>query len=374
MPSLVAATIVFFTSAAVLVLEILAARLLAPYVGVTLETYTGIIGTVLAGIALGTWLGGRLADATDPRRLPGPLLIVGGFLALAVVPLVAFAASLRLRADPVGIVLFAAIGFFLPAAVLSAVSPTIVKLQLRDLRWTGSVVGRLSAIGTAGAIAGTFITGFVLVAAVPTRPLIVALGCALIIAGIAVALTTGREHRVVVPALGVVALVLGTGWAIASPQPCERESAYFCVRVESDPSRPTVRTLYLDTLRHATVDLEDPGYLGFTYTQQLADVIGAMAPAGESLTALHIGGGGFTMPRYLAATRPGSTNRVLELDPVVLQTAREELGLVTGPDLTVALGDARLGIESEPDDAYQLVIGDAFGGLAVPWHLTTTEM
>src|SRR5262245_21287588 len=72
MPSFAAAAIVFGTSAAVLVLEILAGRLLAPHVGVTLETYTGIIGTVLAGIALGTWLGGRLADATDPRRLPGP--------------------------------------------------------------------------------------------------------------------------------------------------------------------------------------------------------------------------------------------------------------------------------------------------------------
>ncbi len=79
--------LVFFTSAAVLVLEILAGRLLAPYVGVTLETYTAIIGTVLAGIAGGTWAGGWAADRVEPRSLLGPLLVGGGVLSLATVPL-----------------------------------------------------------------------------------------------------------------------------------------------------------------------------------------------------------------------------------------------------------------------------------------------
>ena len=76
-----------------LVLEILAVRLLAPYLGITLEVTTGVIGTVLAGIAVGTWLGGRLADRMDPRRLLGPILVLGGVLALAVIPLVALVAN-----------------------------------------------------------------------------------------------------------------------------------------------------------------------------------------------------------------------------------------------------------------------------------------
>jgi MFS family permease len=79
---------VFGASAAVLVLEILAVRLLAPYVGLTLETYTTVIGVVLAGIALGSWGGGRLADRTEPRTLLGPLLVAGGLLAAATVPIV----------------------------------------------------------------------------------------------------------------------------------------------------------------------------------------------------------------------------------------------------------------------------------------------
>lgn len=373
MPPLLAAAIVFGTSAGVLVLEIIAGRLLAPHVGVTLETYTGIIGTVLAGIALGTWLGGRAADRLDPRRLIGPLLITGGALALATIPLIELLAGLRLRADPLGIVVYAAVAVLPPAAVLSAVSPAVVKLQLRDLGETGTVVGRLSALGTAGAIVGTFTTGFVLIAAIPSRPIVIGLGILLIGAGLALALTVGRQRGLAMPALAVAALVSGTAWTLATPEPCERESAYFCVRVEVDPGVESGRTLYLDTLRHAYVDLDDPTWLEFSYTQTIGDVIDALAPEGEPIRALHVGGGGFTMPRYVAATRPGSFNRALELDPIVVSTAREELGLVTGRDLEVAVGDARLRIAEEPDGRYDLVVGDAFGGLAVPWHLATRE-
>jgi MFS family permease len=370
-----AGLVVLFTSAAVLVLEILAGRLLAPYLGVTLETWTGIIGTILAGIALGTWLGGRLADRVDPRRLLGPLLIVGGALTLAVVPMVGIAGGMRLRSDPVGIVTFAVLCCFLPAAVLSAVSPTVVKIQLRDLAQTGTVVGRLSAIGTAGAIAGTFLTGFVLVAAVPTRPVVIGLGIALVAAGVVLGGWLARSQRIQLAVLGLATLLLGAAWTVAVPQPCERESAYFCIRVdEGGADGSTVRTLRLDTLRHATVDLADPTWLGFAYTRAFGDVIDAMAAPGSPIDALHLGGGGFTMPRYIDATRPGSRSLVLELDPEVLATAREELGLVTDEDLKVRTGDARIGITGVATDGYDLVVGDAFGGLAVPWHLATREM
>ena len=71
-----------------LVIELLAIRLLAPYVGVTLDTYTAIIGTVLAGIAIGAWIGGVAADRVDPRRLIPPLLVLGGALAIATIPIV----------------------------------------------------------------------------------------------------------------------------------------------------------------------------------------------------------------------------------------------------------------------------------------------
>ena len=372
MPSLAAGALVFFVSATVLVLEILAGRLLAPYVGVTLETYTGIIGVVLAGISLGTWYGGRLADRMDPRRILGPTLVLGGALALCTIPIIRLVGGTNLGAGPVAIVTLALVGFFAPATVLSAVSPTVVKLQLGDLDQTGRVVGRLSALGTAGAILGTFVTGFLLVAALPTRPIVIAVGVVLIAVGLVCWFLLGRRRG---PSLLLPLVLAGVGGllTIVSVSVCEHESAYFCARVVPDPQRPSGRTLVLDTLRHSYVDLDDPTYLEFSYAKIMGDVIASIAPRGEPLDALHVGGGGFSLPRYIAATRPGSSSVVLELDPTLVQIARDELGLRTGPDLRVRVGDARLGLREQPDATYDLVIGDAFGGQAVPWHLATRE-
>ena len=102
-------------------------------------------------------------------------------------------------------------------------------------------------------------------------------------------------------------------------------------------------------------------------------IVDAFRPGRQPLAALHVGGGGFAFPEYLAAARPGSRSTVLELDPEVVEIAREELGLHTGPGLSVRTGDARMSILDEPSAAYDLVVGDAFASRAVPWHLTTRE-
>ena len=183
MPQFLARTLVFVTSAAVLILEILAGRVLAPYLGVSLEVFTGIIGVILAGISVGAWAGGRAADRGEPRRLIGPLLVAGGLTAMAaplIVDLVGPAASI----GPLSIVGLTLIGFFAPAAVLSAIPPIVVKIRLSSLQETGSVVGSYSAIGTAGALFGTFVTGFVLIAAFPTRPIVIVVGALLVGLGV----------------------------------------------------------------------------------------------------------------------------------------------------------------------------------------------
>lgn len=363
--------LVFFTSAGVLVLEILAGRLVAPYVGVSLETYTGIIGTVLAGIAAGSWAGGWVSDRRDPRGLLGPTLLAAGGAALLTPPIISMlgpgvAAS---GGGPAGIVTLAVTAFVVPTALLSAVSPMVAKLRLASTTETGAVVGGLSAAGTAGALVGTFVTGFVLVAALPTRPIVLALGVVLAAAGVVLSFRLGRRPR---PA-ALAGLVLIAGLSQAAPSPCQRETAYYCVSVLVDPGRPSGRVLVLDNLRHSYVDLSDPTYLEFRYTQLFAAVVDATVPAGP-VEALHVGGGGFTFPRWLAATRAGSKSTVLELDPDVVAVARDRLDLATGRDLLVRTGDARLNIADEPDNGFDLVVGDAFGGLSVPWHLTTIEM
>jgi spermidine synthase len=373
LPAQLAAGIVFVASAVVLVLETLAGRLLAPYVGVTLETFTGIIGVVLAGIALGTWQGGRLADRFDARMLLPPTVVLGGVLAIASVPLIRVVGGAHLGAGPAGIVLLATVAFFLPAVALSAVTPMVVTLQLDDVDHTGRVVGRLSAVGTFGSLVGVFLTGFVLIAAFPTTPLVIAIGGALVAAGFALWMYLGRSS----PGqemMGLLVLAVASGGlAVAAPRPCQIESAYFCVNVLHDTERPSGRILLLDDLRHSYVDLDDPTYLGLTYAQTMSDVTASIATPGVPIDAVHIGGGGFTMPRYLAITRPGTSNTVLELDPTLVDVAEDELGLVVTDDLHITTGDARVHLRDIASDSADLVIGDAFGGQAVPWHLTTRE-
>ncbi len=363
-----AQVLVFVTSGAVLVLEIMAGRLLAPYVGVSLETFTGIIGTILAGIAVGAALGGYLADRHEPNSLIGPALIIGGVLAWSSILVVSLLGPGVGTAVP-AIVMLSFFGFFPFAMVLSAISPMVAKLRLQSLSETGEVVGGLSAAGTSGALFGTFFTGFVLVSAAPSRPIVLAVGLALVAWGVVFTLRRGGARRGLFGVAGVALVLLG----IAAPTtgPCEFESAYACGRVETDPDDASLRFLHLDTLRHGAVDLDNPTHLEFRYVNIIGDVIDAM-PDGP-IEALHVGGGAFSVPAYVNATRPGSTNLVSEIDPLLVEIGRDELGLETGADLDVISGDARLTVAELPTEAYDVIVGDVFGGLAVPWHLTTTE-
>ena len=367
-----AAALVFLSSGGVLVLEVVSLRLVAPYVGITLQTNSAVIGVALAAIAAGAWAGGRLADDVSPRRLVPATLALAGVLTMLTLPLVRVVGPAMQSSDPLTATALAFIGVFAPSAFLAAVTPMVVKLQLRDLGRTGSVVGRLSGIGTLGAILATFVTGFVLVAALPSGAIVIGLGLLTLVVGLALGLAPGSAWR---PPLALVLLgVLGAGLTWAVPSPCQAETAYHCARVVPDPGRPSGRYLVLDTLLHSYEDLSDPTYLAFPYVQAIASVADVMRPAGQPVRALHIGGGGLTLPRYLAATRPGSQNRVLEIDGGIIALDRARLGLRDQPGLTVHVGDARVDLAGEPGGDRDLVVGDAFGGVAVPWHLTTREV
>ena len=378
MPSLLAAVLVVLSSAAVLVLEVLVNRLVAPYVGLTLETYTASIGVALAAIAAGAALGGRLADRRDPRRWLGPALALGGALLLLARPTVfSLGPDLPPGAAATVILVTAAVG---PSVlVLSTVTPGVVKLRLRTLAETGSTVGRLSALGTLGALAGTFLTGFFLLSALPVSRVLLAVGVLLVVLGLVLAVLLPRRSGDAVTRVGTEPLlVLAVAGAVsaqvllATDSSCERETRYYCASVVADAQRPSGRTLVLDGLQHSYVDLADPAHLEFSYTQRFGDVL-AERPAGP-VDVLHLGLGGGTFPRHVAQVRPGSRSTVLEVDPGVLDLDRDRLGLVTGPDLQVRVGDARTSIARLPSAAYDVVVGDAFGSLAVPWHLTTREM
>lgn len=372
LPPLGAAALVFVAAGAVLMLEILAVRLLAPYVGLTLETTTSIIGAALAGIAIGAAIGGYLADRTDTRRLVVGLLIGGGLLALLIVPVVHWlgpGARGNGNLPALGITIIALVP---AAAVLSAVSPAVAHLQLHDLRASGTIVGRLSAWATAGALIGTFGTGFVLVPLMPVGSAVLAIGGALVLAGIVLGFSSRLLSLAGVAGVALAALVLGA-WSGSLDSPCEAETKYHCVNLEADPDNPDGYELVLDDLHHSYVDLDDPTHLEFDYVRWIAKAIDGMNAPKAQLDVVFIGGGGFTLPRWLIATRPGSRAHVLEVDDELVEFDEERLGLRTSPALRVSLGDARVGMLDVPTESADVVVGDAFGNLSVPWHLATSE-
>ena len=173
--------IVFTASACTLIIEIVAGRILAPTIGVSLYTWTSIIGIVLAGISLGNYLGGRIADRYPSPKTLGIILLASGVASIAILPIDHFASDSFLSFPIIPrIVLLTITLFLIPAIILGMVSPVVIKLRLSDLTETGNVVGKIYAVSTAGSILGTFLTGFVLVQLLGTRLVILIVSLILI--------------------------------------------------------------------------------------------------------------------------------------------------------------------------------------------------
>ncbi|MFI0811237.1 spermidine synthase [Streptomyces echinatus] len=140
-----------------------------------------------------------------------------------------------------------------------------------------------------------------------------------------------------------------------------------------DPDRGRAWTLLIDGAPQSHVDLDDPAYLSFEYQRRLGHVIDLVAPPGKPVHAVHLGGGAFTLARYVAATRPRSTQQVVERDASLVQLVRRELPLDPGARIRVRAVDARAGLAKVPDGWADLVVADVFSGARTPAHLTSTE-
>jgi protein-L-isoaspartate O-methyltransferase len=140
-----------------------------------------------------------------------------------------------------------------------------------------------------------------------------------------------------------------------------------------DRSHPGGWTLFIDDTPQSYVDIARPDHLEFEYVRHLAAIVDELAPEGEPVRVLHLGGGGLTMPRYVAASRPGSTQLVVERDAALVDLVRQHLPLPRGANLRVRVADGRAVVESATPGRYDLIITDVYGGARVPAQFSTVE-
>ena len=367
---------VFVSGAALMGLEIVGSRVLAPTFGNSLFVWGALITTFLAALAVGYALGGRLAD-----RRPDPALLSSVLLAAGALVIVLFAAPDAILAAASGAplpdrfrALLAALVLFGPPSVLmGAVTPFAVRLAAKDLAVIGYAAGRLSALSTVGSILGAFATAFFLIPTVPTRPILFGIGSALL--GAALVIPAPRALRRLawagfLGAAGVLVFLVGPGIAKA-PGPAgtllfEKETAYHRIRVVDQGLR---RALYFDKLLQGFAPVRPGVVLGLGVTDGLA-LSFAFTPDAKSVVVIGLGAG--MLPTLLAARAPSIATTSIEIDPEVIEIASKYFAFAPDANDRVIVGDGRRELERQVDRADVIVV-DAFYSDSIPFHLVTKE-
>ena len=403
--------VVFIASFCTLVIELVAGRIMAPYVGVSLYTWTSIIGVVLAGISIGAYLGGWIADRYPRSSTLGWLLFLSGIGAFSISPLTNLVGGAEWQANLMTrILLITTLVFFVPSCLLGMISPVVVKLTLNNLEKTGNVVGKIYAFSTLGSILVTFATGFYLISWMGTRQILFTMGIILIVCAPIFGGFLSRKKTfglfffflfllLILPVAGFYGVAkirsdgttpplspfhsLKTLYGYAFKLPLDedvyffKESNYFTIKlkksIRGNNGDPLV-SLVLDHLVHSYIDLNDPLYLEYEYIRIYEEMVRWQAKNRTSLKALFLGGGGYTFPRFMEAKYPKAEIHVVEIDPEITRVANTYLGLSESTKIRSFNEDARWFVmNSKERGNYDFIIGDVFNDLSVPYHLTTEE-
>lgn len=383
-----ASAIVFISSFCVMVIELIASRILAPFIGVSLYTWTSIIGVILFGIALGNFLGGKLADKFPNPSYLAIIFLLGGISTLGILPLIKLSVlSTWFNQLPVILtfMLKTACIFLIPAVILSMVTPLVIRLTLSNTEKTGGVVGTIYAFSTAGSILGTFMTGFYLILWFGTRSIVWMVAGILILVGVLTwfAWKIPLKWKVSAANLAIwimlFMLIVGSFHLFLNRYLWEDdytlESNYYSITVISqDLENRNQKTLVLDHLIHSLVYPDEPTHLEYDYEKIFSEITHYVVREHPAPRVLHLGGGGYSFSRYMATVYPESVNEVIEVDPEITRIAYSEMGLK--PDISIKTfnQDARLFlIQRKLPEKYDIVVGDVFNDVSVPFHLTTLE-
>jgi tetratricopeptide (TPR) repeat protein/MFS family permease len=378
-----------------MVLELVAGRVIARHLGASLYTWTSVIGVVLTGITIGNYLGGRIADRFPARKALAALLGISSAACVVVIILNNLVGEwfwLWKLGWPVRIFIHVSLVFILPSTLLGTISPVVAKMALDKGLPTGRTVGDIYAWGAAGSIAGTFLAGFYLIAALGTIAIIWIVAAVLLLMGI---LYWARLRVLYVWAAIFVVLMtmaavpskwaenLGSSLALRKqPDPSilyETESQYCYIAVQQMFKDPDIRKFTEDKLTRSEVIMNDILNLQFLYTVIYAGLTEGLAKDGLSVMA--IGGGGYVYPRYVEKRWPGSRIDVIEIDPAVTEAAIQAFGLDRNSSINTITMDARNYVDEllnkqhngEEIPRYNFIYEDAFNDYSVPFQLVTKE-
>lgn len=367
--------LVFVAGTAAMSLEFAASRLLTPVFGSTIYTWGSLIGVILAGLSLGYFVGGKLADK-KPSIAKLCSIIFSAGLYIILIPFVSSAIiEFASNAFPspqdsqYGSLLATTALLITPTFLLGIISPYAVKLATGTLSRLGNIAGNYYALSTIGSIVGTFLTVFVLIPSFEIRSILFALGSILLAFASVIGLRWFPKalaiSAVVVLFLPITSLASGavthSGTVVY-----EKETLYSHLDVTDSGN---IRTLYLNGLPHSAMYRDDPNELVVTYTKYFH--LG-FAFNDDIRNVLFIGGGGFSGPKNFLATYPDVNIDVVEIDADVIDVAKQYFFLSSDSRLRIFNEDARSFL-TRTDQNYDLIVLDAFSKTYVPFHLMTLE-
>jgi spermidine synthase len=364
---------VFVCGAVLLGLEIVGSRVLAPYFGSSIFVWGSLISTFLAGLTIGYYLGGFLADRRPRLPAMAGLILLAGVLVVilpVVHPLINRAIASVDFGPRLNPLLATLCLFFLPSVCMGTVSPYAIKLAASSLATIGNTAGLIYAISTAGSIVGALVTAFYLIQMIGVRSILYSLGITLM----ALALFLIMAHRAMTSRPSKQLIVWGLCGMVCSALPAlaamnilyEKDSLYHHIIVTDDGD---LRTLRFDRLRQSALDLKDPYRMVFHYTQYLHL---ALAFHDNPQRALFIGLGGGSAPRRFHRDYPHLVIDVAELDPEVVSVAKRYFMFQEDDRMKVQATDGRIFLQKTPQ-RYDMIVLDAYYADAIPFHLTTRE-
>ncbi len=388
---------VFVSSFCIMVIEVVAGRIVSRHLGASLYTWTSVIGVVLAGIAVGNFIGGIHADRRGARRTLATLFVFSSATCVGITTLnhqVGDWVFLWTMPWALRVGLHVAIVFLLPSVALGTISPVAAKMAIERSKHTGRTIGRVYAWGVVGSLAGTFAAGFWLIATFGTQAVLWA------VAGVlaATALVYGAKsvHARAWAAAFLILVVFATGpWAwtkslgerlalrdeIGDTVIWNDESQYSRIQVRRAPGEGDRRILLLDKLVHGSILMEQPYELQYGYERIYGAITQSFAGERDSLNTLQIGGGGYVFPRWVQHFFPASRTEVIEIDPAVTRAAVMAFGLPENHGFLVAHEDGRAyvqglrerGRRGDASAPYDIIYNDVFNDYTVPYQLTTVD-